>query len=185
MAKLTNVFCTYTGGGVYTCTAQLDDSTWFATDLDLYGTYDVPYAEIEARGDCDYDSHWKDVPQLLPTWFELLNAIKDSYNRGISTNVDMDELERILLRNHPNLFRRVDGEAPNVTPLDPHTERLETIGSFIDVFEDFLEEKGIDIPNDEKEQSEGPCIIYGTDYGILSDRIEELLIRLGYMKEEV
>lgn len=48
--------------------------------------------------------------------------------------------------------------------------------------EDFLDEKGIDIPNPEKEQSDCPSTIYGTDYGILSDRIETLLVRLGYME---
>ena len=69
-------------------------------------------------------------------------------------------------------------------PYDAHSERLETIGSFIDIFEDFLEEKGIDIPNDEKDDSDNPAIIYGTDYGYLSERIEELLIRLGMMEKE-
>ena len=64
------------------------------------------------------------------------------------------------------------------------SDRLETIGLFIDTFEDFLEEKGIDIPNDEKDETNYPAIIYGTDYSILSDRIESLLVELGYMKEE-
>ena len=61
-----------------------------------------------------------------------------------------------------------------------NSDRLETIGTFIDIFEDFLEEKGIDIPNDEKDQSpDTAAIIYGTDYGVLSDQIESLLINLG------
>ena len=62
-----------------------------------------------------------------------------------------------------------------------NTERLETIGCFIDIFEDFLEDHGVDIPNEEKEQSEGPCIIYGTHYGELSDRIEHLLTCLNVL----
>ena len=64
-----------------------------------------------------------------------------------------------------------------------NTERLETIGCFIDIFEDFLEEKGIDIPNHEKDGDDYAAIIYGTDYGILSDKIESCLIALGVLEE--
>ena len=67
---------------------------------------------------------------------------------------------------------------------ESNESRLETIALFIETFEDFLDEKGIDIPNPEKEQSDCPSTIYGTDYGILSDRIESLLVGLGYMKGE-
>ena len=63
-------------------------------------------------------------------------------------------------------------------------KRLEAIMPIIEVFEEFLEEKGIDIPNDEKEQSEGPCIIYGTDCGNLMDRIETILTEYGVIDEE-
>ena len=68
--------------------------------------------------------------------------------------------------------------------MESNESRLETIALFIETFEDFLDEKGIDIPNPEKEQSDCPSTIYGTDYGILSDRIESLLVGLGYMKGE-
>ena len=69
--------------------------------------------------------------------------------------------------------------------IDEHSERLEILCMFVELFEDFLDEKGIVIPNDEKnEDPESASNIYGTDYGILSDRIEDLLIRLGYMKKE-
>jgi len=63
-------------------------------------------------------------------------------------------------------------------------ERLVLLGQIVDIFEDFLEEKGITIPNDEKEKAikdgEDPdsiCNIYGTDYGVLSDSIEQTLIK--------
>lgn len=64
-------------------------------------------------------------------------------------------------------------------------DRLETLGLFIDLFEDFLEEKGINIANDEKDQDPDAAIIYGTDYGILSDRLELLLNELGMMKTDM
>lgn len=55
----------------------------------------------------------------------------------------------------------------------------EFVGQIIEVFEDLLEEKGIDIPNEEKEESEDPAIIYGTDYGELQSGIEEILQHWG------
>ena len=51
----------------------------------------------------------------------------------------------------------------------------EFIGQIIDIFEDFLEEKGIDIPNTEKEDSDCPAIIYGTDYGELQSSLEDMM----------
>ena len=62
-----------------------------------------------------------------------------------------------------------------------NTERLETIGCFIDIFEDFLEAKGVDIPNEDKEQDEDAAIIYGMDYAELSDKIEDLLTSFGIL----
>ena len=182
MAKLTNVSCNYTGGGIYVCTAQYGD-VYLASDLDSFGTYDVPWDDIEEKYDCDYDSHWKTSAEPLPTWAELLDAIRASYEEGVSTNMDFNEVRSILCAYHPDLRVRIGEKERTVEPTDDNTERLETICDFIECFEDFLDEKGIVIPNDEKDQNpESASNIYGTDYGILSDRIEELLIRYGVLK---
>lgn len=65
-------------------------------------------------------------------------------------------------------------------------DRPEFIGQIIDVFEDFLDEKGIDISNDEKDEAasegENPAIIYGTDYGNIESEIEEILVNWKIMK---
>lgn len=64
----------------------------------------------------------------------------------------------------------------------------EFIGQIIDTFEDFLEEKGIDIPNDEKDDRDDPdsaAIIYGTDYGNLQSALEELMLNWGVVEKEV
>ena len=53
--------------------------------------------------------------------------------------------------------------------------RAEFVGQIIDVFEDFLERKGIDIWNEDKLESDGPAIIYGMDYGELQTGIENIL----------
>lgn len=64
-------------------------------------------------------------------------------------------------------------------------EKAEFIGQLIDIFEDFLEEKGIDLPNEERDERDDPesaAIIYGTDYGILQSEIEETLKGWGVIE---
>ena len=49
----------------------------------------------------------------------------------------------------------------------------------IDLFEDFLESKGIVIENEEKLEDDCASNIYGTDYGYLQSGIEEILTWYG------
>lgn len=69
-------------------------------------------------------------------------------------------------------------------------DKPEFIGQIIDLFEDFLDAKGVKIPNDEKIEDATEdiedCIanIYGSDYGDLSDGIEEILTRWKLLEEE-
>lgn len=60
-------------------------------------------------------------------------------------------------------------------------DACEFIGQIIDIFEDFLESKGIDIPNADKEQSENPAIIYGMDYGALQSDLEQMMYNWGVL----
>lgn len=53
----------------------------------------------------------------------------------------------------------------------------EFIGQIIDVFEDFLDEKGIAIENEEREGDEDESIIYGSDYDEIADGIREIISR--------
>ena len=181
MAKLTNVSCEYTGGGIYVFTALLNNEVWFTTDFmtyDNYGCYDVPPAIVEddllPDGRINYDGHWKDPSAPLPQWMEILYAVRDACGEGT-----MNEIRKRLPADP---YCRVGEKELPAT--DPHTRRLEDLALIIEIFEDFLDEKGIVIPNDEKDQDPDASNIYGTDYGNLSDDIESLLIRLGYMKEE-
>lgn len=48
----------------------------------------------------------------------------------------------------------------------------------IDIVEDFLEEHNINIENDEKQDSDNPAIIYGTDYDALDRKITNTLDKL-------
>ena len=64
----------------------------------------------------------------------------------------------------------------------------ELIRQFIDLFEDFLDEKGVVIPNEERDEdeeldAENSANIYGSDYDTLSDGIEEILTRWEIIEE--
>ena len=183
MDKLTNVFCSYSGGGIYVYHALYNGKVWISSDLAYYGSYDVNPDLIESKYNCDYDSHWVTPDFPLPTWAELLDSIRQNYGKPNCTNLDLDEVERILRNCHPNLDRRLDEQ--ELYEPSPHERNMETICQFIEAFEDFLDEKGIVIPNDEKEQSPDTASnIYGTDYGNLSDRIEKLLRQYNVLEEE-
>lgn len=179
MAKLTDVSFNYSGGGIYVFTAKYNDEVWLTTDFmsyDNYGCYDAMPVVVEhdilPDGTINYDGHWKTPSVPLPTWGEIMEAVRDSYG---------DDEANIVYRLLPaNAYLRL-GEHSATEPSD-NSERLETICEFIEVFEDFLDEKGIVIPNDEKDQDPDASNIYGTDYGNLESRIEELLVRYGVLK---
>ena len=46
----------------------------------------------------------------------------------------------------------------------------------LDVFEDFLEEKGITIENDEKDEDSSDAILYGTDYDNIEQKLLPILV---------
>ena len=57
----------------------------------------------------------------------------------------------------------------------------EFVGQMIDIFEDFLEARGIDLANDEKNEGgeDSIAIIYGSDYDELAVAIEATLASWG------
>lgn len=60
---------------------------------------------------------------------------------------------------------------------------LEICAGIIEAFEDFLDERGIVIENDEKAESDGACNIYGTDFGELENAVEAILYGYGLVEE--
>lgn len=52
--------------------------------------------------------------------------------------------------------------------------KTEFLGQLIDVVEDWLEEKGIDIPNEEKDELDA-AIIYGSDYDKLQSEFNSIM----------
>ena len=47
--------------------------------------------------------------------------------------------------------------------------------AILDYFEDLLDEKGIDIPSDDRDGDEGEARLYGSEYFDLEDKIVSLL----------
>ena len=59
----------------------------------------------------------------------------------------------------------------------PNRSVNEFVGQLIDIFEDFLDSKNIKLENDEKEDNDdAECVanIYGSDYGILQNDLDEI-----------
>lgn len=55
-------------------------------------------------------------------------------------------------------------------------EEAELVGQIVDVFEDFLESKGISIENEERDENEEiAAIIYGADYDAIADGISSIV----------
>lgn len=60
------------------------------------------------------------------------------------------------------------------------SQLIHTETAIIEAFEDFLERRGINIENPEKEEDpEGASLIYGSDFGELQDAIEYILYSAG------
>lgn len=72
-----------------------------------------------------------------------------------------------------------------------NNDKLEFIGQIIDIFEDFLDEKGVKIDNPDRDMDsvgDASCDnvnIYGCDYSDLSGRIESTMTNWGFFKESV
>lgn len=185
MGKLTNVSCIYTGGGIYNYSAKYNDEVWLFSDFELTGSFDRPYlhtvhynADAPFLSDCDVleedpEAVEKEPSIPYPTWREVIESLRNNPDQVDGSVIDPID---IIKDYHPDLSVRMnENDDPPVKSADQ--VRLETIGEFIEAFEDFLDEKGIVIPNDEKDEDPDASNIYGTDYGKLSDRIEELLTK--------
>lgn len=86
-----------------------------------------------------------------------------------------EEYERWFLEDEPEAEHEPDEKAIN---------RLELIGQIIDIFEDFLDKKGITIPNEDKAEDPDAANIYGMDFGHLFSGIEETLVNWGLLEQE-
>lgn len=126
-------------------------------------SHEWPFEEIltcEAENFACYNDGSGDFASLVEAWPEAV----------VMSNADLVDWAKGKPKKKPVVDRR---------------DLPELLGQIIDIFEDFLEEKGIDIPNPEKDERETEtAIIYGTDYGMLQSDIEETLISWGITEKE-
>lgn len=191
--KISDVKCYYTGGGIYIYSAKYGDSAF------LYGSFDQYISCYSARGEilqhdedvCQYYG-WTDEmeecnlsldkayisPEKIeyPTWLQILGSLS-SYIK------DDPEIETNLLYFNPNLRLRTCDEPQPAEEEDTRPTPL--ITDILEAFESFLDEKGIDVPNAEKDDDPEASIIYGSDYGDLCDEIESILKSYGIDKNSV
>ena len=64
------------------------------------------------------------------------------------------------------------------------SDAAELVGTILDSFEDFLQEKGVAIANDEKADDVDAAILYGTDYAVLEERVKDTLVKWGVFSGE-
>ena len=74
-------------------------------------------------------------------------------------------------------------------PVVTNEDKPEFIGQIIDTFEDFLDEKGIVIPNEERDfdedlDAENSANIYGSDYDNIASSLIEIMERWHIIKKE-
>lgn len=66
-------------------------------------------------------------------------------------------------------------------------DKPEFIGQVIDIFEDFLADRNIILPNEERDEEDDPearAIIYGSDYDYLYEKITNTMQRWNIIAKE-
>ena len=70
-------------------------------------------------------------------------------------------------------------QSQSVRQLIRRMNRVEFVGQLIDIFEDFLEARGVTLDNPERDTDPDAAIIYGNDYAQLQSAIEDTLQNWG------
>ena len=131
------------------------------------------WVEIEAENRKLADAAFRrEYPDKIP---DMLNCA------GVYTE---KEFEKAGFKNHGNMgefcHRKLNAADVLGQKVPVNSSDIpEFIGQIIDIFEDFLEEKGVSVDNPEKENSDDPAVIYGSDYGNISDDLKNLMAAWG------
>ena len=132
------------------------------------------------------------APKTAPAdcWEDVLGLLGAQLDDSL--NAEMPEDIRSWFSG---LYEQVEakvltGSETKESPAFSQNDLAEFLGQIIDVFEDFLEERGIKLDNPEIDEAicdgqdpDSLAIIYGTDYGNLQDDLESLLRNWGILQE--
>lgn len=85
MAKLEHVEFYGTGGGCVLFSALVNGSAWLATDFESAFYYDknVEVVDEDFLNGVPYEDHVKTPSDPLPTWGEILTAIRENVPSGV------------------------------------------------------------------------------------------------------
>ncbi len=113
---------------------------------------------------------WDNAPDADPDAYDEFTQNMDGYEKEFGDAIA--ELKTALA-------------APDEGKPFTHDDRMEFLGQMIDVVEDFLDDKGVEIENpDRDKEDDNAAIIYGADYDALSAEFEGKLIGWGFLKKE-
>ena len=153
------------------------------------GIYGMDGTVRKFFGDPEYPDSWVDSFAIVDPQQERVISID---NVLVTNDSDNDELElKIMITNPPEqkalyeMLQNTGGEEfrdfIESCKNDARSFEMEREGTFIDIFEDFLEEKGIRIPSSDQEMLDAEddpennnARIYGEDYDKLSQKIAAL-----------
>lgn len=139
-------------------------------------SFDYPYKDF------DLELFRKELNRILP----MTTSGRVTFS-GVESRTGVEDLFRLFF--DPAKKEWVYEKAELIFPSDclpavKSEDRAELRGELVDVVEDFLEEKGIDIPNDEKDDDENAAIIYGSDYDQIANGLENVLIGWNLLHQE-
>lgn len=112
--------------------------------------------------------------QLAKQKADYIQQLEAKLQKKINKSVNKNSAE--YLAGKIDMCTEIENTSPVSTEDIP-----EFIGQIIDIFEDFLTDKQITIPNPEKEDNqdvENPdeqAILYGSDYGQLQTALEDMM----------
>ena len=141
-------------------------------EIDVTNDYDAGKYDVWMSNDGSSGAHYKNV-----TARQIGNLAAD-YVDCLEEN---ESGKSYLYSTEP--------EPKKYYPISKPSEFFELIDQIIDIFEDFLTQKGVELMNDEKSDKdvypESCANIYGTDYGLIQDRLEDLLMNWDICDKEV
>ena len=114
---------------------------------------------------------WDNAPDADPEAYDEFTSNMNDYEKDFGDVIA--ELTATL--NAP-----IDKKGPAT-----HDDRLEFLGQLIDVVEDFLDVKGVEIENPDRDrEDDNAAIIYGSDYDVLSEGLEHTLVNWDLLEAE-
>lgn len=111
---------------------------------------------------------------------DFQNSMRDKYTHAFQ-NAQNKTIHRDSLDYAAGCVETCDKLIHDHAPVLPDSEP-EFFGQIIDIFEDFLDAKGVQIANTDRDEDiadgedpEGLAIIYGEDYDIIKDQLTSMM----------